>query len=71
MKHMLKSSLTIGMLVAALTLTGGCGDNDNSGNFNDNGNDNGNDNNPIATRRASSPSSEARPSRPATSRSTS
>jgi len=52
MKYTLKSSLTIGMLVAALALTGGCGDNDNSGNFNDNGNDNGNDNNPIATRTA-------------------
>jgi hypothetical protein len=40
MKSTLKSGLTIGMLVAALALTGGCGDNDNSGNFNDN-NDNG------------------------------
>ena len=52
MKYTLKSSLTIGMLVAALALTGGCGDNDNSGNFNDNGNDNGNDNTPISTRTA-------------------
>src|SRR5678815_1481073 len=52
MKHTLKSGLTIGMLVAALALTGGCGDNDNSGNFNDNGNDNGNDNTPISTRTA-------------------
>lgn len=48
MKHTLKSGLTIGMLVAALALTGGCGDNDNSGNFNDN-NDNGG---PVATRTA-------------------
>ena len=32
-----KSGLTIGMLVAALAMTGGCGDNDNSGNNNDNG----------------------------------
>ncbi len=39
MKYTLKSGLTIGMLVAALALTGGCGDNDNSGN--ENGNDNG------------------------------
>ena len=37
MKHTLKSGVTIGMLVAALALTGGCGDNDNSGNVNDNG----------------------------------
>lgn len=45
MKYTLKSGLTIGMLVAALALTGGCGDNDNSGN------ENGNDNNggPIRT----------------------
>lgn len=48
MKHTLKSGLTIGMLVAALALTGGCGDNDNS-NGNDNGNDNGG---PVATRTA-------------------
>ncbi len=47
MKHTLKSGLTIGMLVAALAMTGGCGDNDNSGN--ENGNDNGG---PIATRTA-------------------
>ncbi|MCC6849463.1 MAG: hypothetical protein IT294_13260, partial [Deltaproteobacteria bacterium] len=33
----LKSGLTIGMLVAALAMTGGCGDNDNSDNGNDNG----------------------------------
>jgi hypothetical protein len=37
MKYTLKSGLTIGMLVAALAMTGGCGDNDNSGNGNDNG----------------------------------
>jgi len=36
MRHFLKSGLTIGMLVAALAMTGGCGENDNS-----NGNDNG------------------------------
>ncbi|MEB2285326.1 MAG: hypothetical protein B6D46_12880 [Polyangiaceae bacterium UTPRO1] len=35
MKYTLKSGLTIGMMVAALALTGGCGDNDN--NHNDNG----------------------------------
>jgi hypothetical protein len=54
MKSTLKSGLTIGMLVAALALTGGCGDNDNSGNFNGNGNDNdnGNDNGAVATRTA-------------------
>lgn len=45
MKHTLKSGLTIGMLVAALAFTGGCGDNDNS----DNGNDNGG---PVPTRTA-------------------
>ena len=49
MKRTLKSGLTIGMLVAALALTGGCGDNDNSDNGNDNGNDNGG---PVATRTA-------------------
>jgi hypothetical protein len=37
MMRTLKSGLTIGMLVAALAMTGGCGDNDNSGNGNDNG----------------------------------
>ncbi len=37
MKYTLKSGLTIGMLVAALAMTGGCGDNDNSDNGNDNG----------------------------------
>jgi hypothetical protein len=47
MKYTLKSGLTIGMLVAALAMTGGCGDNDNSGN--ENGNDNGG---PVATRTA-------------------
>jgi hypothetical protein len=47
MKYTLKSGLTIGMLVAALAMTGGCGDNDNSGS--DNGNDNGG---PVATRTA-------------------
>jgi hypothetical protein len=36
MKYTLKSGLTIGMMVAALAMTGGCGDNDNSGNGNDN-----------------------------------
>ncbi|MEO6028599.1 MAG: hypothetical protein ABIR79_17160 [Candidatus Binatia bacterium] len=41
MMRTLKSGLTIGMLVAAMALTSGCGDNDNSG---DNGNDNGNPN---------------------------
>jgi hypothetical protein len=46
MMRTLKSGLTIGMLVAALALTSGCGDNDNSG-------DNGNDNNgPNPTRTA-------------------
>ncbi len=39
----LKSGLTIGMLVAALTLTSGCGDNDNSEN------DNGGSPNPTST----------------------
>ncbi len=37
MKHTVKSGLTIGMLVAALAFTSGCGDNDNSGDDNDNG----------------------------------
>ena len=37
MMRTLKSGLTIGMLVAALALTSGCGDNDNSDNGNDNG----------------------------------
>jgi len=37
MMRTFKSGLTIGMLVAALAMTGGCGDNDNSGNNNDNG----------------------------------
>ena len=37
MMRTFKSGLTIGMLVAALSMTGGCGDNDNSGNGNDNG----------------------------------
>lgn len=46
MMRTLKSGLTIGMLVAALAVTSGCGDNDNSG---DNGNDNGG---PRATRTA-------------------
>jgi hypothetical protein len=41
--RMLTSGLTIGMLVAALALTGGCGDNDNSGN------DNGGSPNPTST----------------------
>jgi hypothetical protein len=41
MMRTLKSGLTIGMLVAALAMTGGCGDNDNSTNGNENGNDNG------------------------------
>ena len=36
MKHTLRSGLTIGLLVAALAMTGGCGDNDNSTNGNDN-----------------------------------
>lgn len=39
MMRTLKSGLTIGMLVAALAVSSGCGDNDNSG-------DNGNDNSP-------------------------
>ena len=47
MMRTLKSGLTIGMLVAALAVTSGCGDNDNSG---DNGNDNGGS--PIPTRTA-------------------
>ena len=34
MRYSIKSGLTIGMLVSALALTGGCGDNDNSGNDN-------------------------------------
>lgn len=37
MMRTLKSGLTIGMLVAAMALTSGCGDNDNSDNGNDNG----------------------------------
>ena len=37
MMQTLKSGLTIGMLVTALAMTGGCGDNDNSGNGNDRG----------------------------------
>ena len=43
MMRTLKSGLTIGMLVAALALTGGCGDNDNSDN------DNGGSPNPTST----------------------
>lgn len=42
MMRTLKSGLTIGMLVAALSMTAGCGDNDN--NNNENGNDNGSPN---------------------------
>ncbi len=44
MTRTLSSGLTIGMLVAALAMTGGCGENDNSGNNNSGG--------PIATRTA-------------------
>ncbi len=40
MRYTLKSGLTIGMLVAALALTGGCGDNDNSGGEDNDNNDN-------------------------------
>lgn len=63
MKYTLKSGLTIGMLVAALAMTGGCGDNDNSGS--DNGNDNGG---PVATRTATpaAPVVTATPAGPAT-----
>jgi hypothetical protein len=42
MMRTLKSGLTIGMLVAALAMTAGCGENDNSGNENGNDNDGGN-----------------------------
>ncbi len=38
MMRTLKSGLTIGLMVAALAMTAGCGDNDNN---NENGNDNG------------------------------
>jgi hypothetical protein len=59
MRHSLKSGLTIGMLVAALAMTGGCGSNDNS-----NGNDNGA---PRATR---TPTPASRTSTPAGATST-
>lgn len=47
MKDTLKSGLTIGMLVAALALTGGCGDNDNSSGEDNDNNDNST---PVSTR---------------------
>ncbi len=59
MRHSLKSGLTIGMLVAALAMTGGCGSNDNSI-----GNDNGG---PRATR---TPTPASRTSTPAGATST-
>lgn len=37
MMRTIKAGLTVGMLVAALAVTSGCGDNDNSDNGNDNG----------------------------------
>ncbi len=57
MMRTLKSGLTIGMLVAAMALTSGCGDNDNSG---DNGNDNGNPN-PQRTSTPAAPQRTATP----------
>lgn len=63
----LKSGLTVGMLVAALALTPGCGDNDNSENANDNGGSPNPTSTPAAARTATPGAATATPIPGATS----